>query len=356
MLPAAVKSRLHPLPVVLDAMFKPHKIALIAAFLMIHTPGISAFESNSDSRFYDRKAEGWFWYNEEIPEPEPELEELPEPIASVIAEPPTETAPPQPSGPSIFSAAWFRENLPKYQDAAWDNPTVENVRTYMYLQRYAMDRSEQFADTTELAVIGDPFLDEESRRPSAVFASQKVDLWAGREATNLSQKIGQRAGIFFFFDSKSDTSIIQAPILQKLADEDGYNILPISIDGQPLPGNMFPDYRVDEGQAENLGVEVLPALFLVTENREIEPIAQGVLALNDLKRRIILVSKRRGIITDEEFNKTRPFEDGTNIAAILDSKSVQLADIASKSEEFDENFIPPDQLGAFIRNQLTKDR
>ncbi len=50
------------------------------------------------------------------------------------------------------------ENLPKYKDLAWNNPTVENVRTFLYLQRFAIDRSEQFSDATELAVVGDPFL------------------------------------------------------------------------------------------------------------------------------------------------------------------------------------------------------
>jgi conjugal transfer pilus assembly protein TraF len=74
-----------------------------------------------------------------------------------------------------------RENLPKYKDAAWDNPTVENVRAFMYLQRFAIDRSEQFSNATEMAVLGDPYLDEISRRPAATFASQKLDVEAGKE-------------------------------------------------------------------------------------------------------------------------------------------------------------------------------
>lgn len=87
----------------------------------------------------------------------------------------------------MFSAEWFRENLPKYKDLAWNNPTVENVRTFLYLQRFAIDRSEQFSDATELAVVGDPFLDEITRRPAATFASQQVDRDAGNAKTCYSK-------------------------------------------------------------------------------------------------------------------------------------------------------------------------
>lgn len=80
----------------------------------------------------------------------------PKPVAEAKPTQPKPAAP-LPSGPEMFSAEWFRENLPKYKDLAWNNPTVENVRTFLYLQRFAIDRSEQFSDATELAVVGDPF-------------------------------------------------------------------------------------------------------------------------------------------------------------------------------------------------------
>lgn len=116
--------------------------------------------------FYERKEEGWFWYKEEPQKTEKKPEEPePKPVADTKPTPPKPPAA-QPSGPEMFSAEWFRENLPKYKDLAWNNPTIENVRTFLYLQRFAIDRSEQFSDATELAVVGDPFLDEITRRPA----------------------------------------------------------------------------------------------------------------------------------------------------------------------------------------------
>ena len=68
-------------------------------------------------------------------------------------------------GPAVFSADWVKENLEVYKKVAWDNPTVENLRAYLTLQRFAIDRSEQFAYAGRMAVEGDPFLDEVSRNP-----------------------------------------------------------------------------------------------------------------------------------------------------------------------------------------------
>lgn len=310
--------------------------------------------SENPGRFYERKAEGWFWYQEELPE---ESQDPVEPTDSFIS-PDLDAIEDMPASvPQVLSSAWFRENLPKYRDAAWDEPTIENARTYMYLQRYAMDRSEQFADAVELAVVGDPFLDEESRRPSATFASQNLDKWAGERSDEIASKIAQKAGLFFFFRSDSDASVVQAPIIKMLEARDGFHVLPISVDGGSLPGDVFPQFRIDEGQAESMGVEVFPALYLVSAEREVEPIAQGVLSLADLKHRIILAAKRRGWISDEEFNKTKPLLNlDNNVAAILDSYSHELSELPKDNANSDSTFIPPAMLSDFIRNRLRGER
>ncbi|WP_425323201.1 conjugal transfer protein TraF, partial [Escherichia coli] len=72
-------------------------------------------QDSTSSGFYERKEEGWFWYKEEPKEPEKKPEKpKPKPVAE--AKPaPSKPTDPQPSGPEMFSAKWFRENLPKYK-------------------------------------------------------------------------------------------------------------------------------------------------------------------------------------------------------------------------------------------------
>lgn len=321
--------------------------------------GLTSFACHSiaeetEDRFYQRKAEGWFWY---APEPEPEPEKEPEKPIEIAAPPPTPTEPEPveapPSGPAAFSAAWFRENLPKYKDLAWDNPTVENVRMFLYLQRFAIDRSEQFSDTTELAVVGDPFLDEISRRPAATFASQQVDRDAGAAKNQLLKTVAERVGIFYFFKSDDEYSDLQAPLVKMLEHSGGFSVVPISVDGKPLPSNLFPLFKKDDGHAEQLGVTTYPAIFLVSPEGQFAPIGQGPMSLPELNHRILVAAKRNGWVSDTEYNKTRPVLNmENNISEKIASPNMN-DDLKTLSESGDDsNFIPPDQLMNYIQERL----
>ena len=130
--------------------------------------------------FWRKTSEGYWWYKQppekkiakkkKKEEPKPKVEPQ---VAKV--EPPKEEKPEEPKeqAPVMFSADWVKENLDVYRKVAWDNPTVENLRAYLYLQRFAIDRSEQFAYAGRMAVEGDPYLDEAARSPVGGFANRE---------------------------------------------------------------------------------------------------------------------------------------------------------------------------------------
>src|SRR5690554_2562082 len=101
------------------------KISAIATVVLaLHAPSIMALETQEAQRFYERKAEGWFWYEvepEPVEEPEPPV---PEPLTELTPQKIEQPQTPSPTAPEPFSAAWVRENLPKYLDAAWNEPTM----------------------------------------------------------------------------------------------------------------------------------------------------------------------------------------------------------------------------------------
>lgn len=310
-----------------------------------------------DQRFYGRKSEGWFWYEPEPEEAEPDKPEKPKPPAPKPAAP-INTPSPQaatsagPPPPAPFSAAWFRENLQKYRDAAWDNPTVENVRAFMYMQRFAMDRSETVSNATELAVIGDPYLDENSRRPSATFASQKLDVGAGKERESLLQSVSNRVGIFFFFND-DEYSSIQASIV-KMLENTGFTIVPISVSGKPLKDNIYPNFKVDKGHAKSLNIMTFPATFLVSPDGKFEPIGQGAMSLPEMKHRILIAAKRNGWVSDEEFRKTKPlYGADNNIAEKLDASIFGKNTESNNTDKNNKtNFVEPSKLMEHIRARL----
>jgi len=274
-------------------------------------------------RFYERSAEGWFWYKKE-PEHrkrEKQKEALPPPS---MPSTPTAESPPSNTGPAPFSAAWLREELPKAKDRAIDTPTPENIRAYYYLQRVAMDKAEKFANVAERVVVGDPVLDEVSRRSLATFAANKQNELAGNERDRQLEGIAKRAGLFFFYKSDCPYCEMQAPVLEALATAFGFTVRAISLDGEPLPNGLFPDFIRDNGQAAQLGVTVTPTIFLANPPNGLAPIAAGVLSLEELKRRIMVVAVQQGWITEEKFNQSRPVNPAPSLANPMEGQGTPI--------------------------------
>ncbi|MEW9890021.1 MAG: conjugal transfer protein TraF [Candidatus Symbiodolus clandestinus] len=308
----------------------PRKIGILIGTWLI-TRWAIAQGPGEHPGFYERKSEGWFWYQQQPKEPDP----LPTITQAPTLESSTSVNPP------ALSAAWLRENLPKYKDPAWDNPTVENLQAFLYLQRYAIDRSQQFSDSAELAVVGDWHLDETVHRPEAAFASQKVDSQAGAAKQQLIKTLAQRFGLFFFFNSNCPQSQLLADILQVLQRRAGFTVLPISLDGQKLPDDLFPNFKVDSGHAALLGIQNAPALFLASPEGEFSAVGYNAMSLPELEHRLLLSARRQGWLTPEQFNQTRPLLNLQNLASkIPEPESTTLP-------------IPPTELIQRLRQEST---
>lgn len=334
----------------MNTTLKPIAMALIAAYLT--AMGTHAV-AEPQERFIERKAEGWFFYNEELekePEEPPEPEPIPPPQNVTTTTPPAQSTSPsppasaEPKPPAPLSAKWLRENMQKYMDAAFDNPTVENVQAFLYLQRYAMDQSSEFAQVAERARLGNPMLDETTRRPLATYASQDLDRQAGKARTEILASLAEKVGVFFFYESDCGLCRTMSPILAQLNRQ--FVTTPISMDGKDLPGDPFPNMRPDAGHAEQLGVQVLPSVYLASPDGEFVPVAQGAVSLTDLQERIVLGALQQGWITPEDFNRTRPI---TNADMSL-AKAAPLSALEEMGITDETGFIPPEVLLQHMAN------
>src|SRR5690554_1357252 len=219
----------------------------------------------SDGPFYQRGQEGWFWY-QVIPEPAEDEEPI-KPKSSVVEPTKNELKP--------FSAAWFRGHMQSFMDKAIDEPSTENVRAYLYLQCVMIDKGTLLADVSQQVVMGEPVLDEISRRLLATYAANRMDREAGAQRDVALGEVAKRAGLFFFYRSDCPYCHAQAPIIESMALNYGFEVFAIAVDGLPLPGGEFPNYKVDSGQAQSLSVTTVPAVFLVDTPNVITPIGQG---------------------------------------------------------------------------------
>ncbi|MGB5834889.1 MAG: conjugal transfer protein TraF [Thiohalocapsa sp.] len=294
----------------------PRLLPILLPALLLLSTAATGSDRLWSSGFYARGAEGWFWYAEELPEAESESEsqQAPEPMpAPELAETdPAQPPPPQiieprkAAGPATLSAAWLRANLERYRDSAIDDPSPRNVALYLYLQRLTIDKAERFAEATQRAVWSDPLLDETTHRPLATFAANLVNREAAANRDAALTETAKIAGLWFLFRSDCPYCEAQAPLLEVLRARYGFEVQAVSLDGRPLPGGFFPNFRTDRGQARRLGVVSTPALFLARPPDGIVPLSQGVLSLAELQERIVNAATEAGWIAPDWRERTRP--------------------------------------------------
>lgn len=264
------------------------------------------------TRFYERGAEGWFWYAPEPPlVPEPEPQPAPEPPPSPLSDAPESATPKEatvatpPPEPEPLSAAWLRANLERYQLQAIDDPSPTKVALYLYLQRLALDKASRFTEAYQRVVQSDPYLDETTRRPVGNYANL-LNRIAGQQRAAVLKDLAGEVGIWFFYRSDCPYCAAQAPVLGFLSEQTGLRVQAIALDGRPLPDGRFPAFRRDTGQAARLGVVSTPALFLVRPPEGIVPLAQGLLSLSDLEQRLLLAAREAGWIDEDAYARTKP--------------------------------------------------
>jgi len=300
---------------------------LLIGFFILITSGVASADpvDGENERWLDRKSEGWFYYKETtepVEEPVEEKEET-QPIPLQSSEPENTD-----KGPAPLSSAWIRENIQLYLDAALDNPSPENVTAFLYIQKYAMDKSFSFMDASEEATLGRQGLDEIDRRPTATFANRKLDEVATENNKSILEKISSMAGIFFFMDG-SESSMAQAQVLEMLGRNYKFDTMKIAI-GEVHPTLQKAGIKQDNGHAEKMGVSSLPAIVLIRSDGLFDVISQAPVSYPDLQKRILVGAKRLELITEADFNSTRPLSNITQT----------LVDIPGKKQSSDYSSVP----------------
>lgn len=298
--------------------------------------------SLTGSAFYSDKERGWFWYEDPLLEEQTE-EENTEIPASPAQEMESKQTPPIKQETKPLSAEWFRKNMEKYRDKAIDEPTPQNVSAYMYLQRVMLDKAEKFTEISQQVVMNDPVLDENSRRPVATFGAFAMDDKSAQGTEKAAKQLAQSAGIWFFYSSTCTFCVKEAGVLKGLMNAYDFKVIPIALDGLPLPGGEFKDFTIDRGQAKKMGVDTTPALFLVKpgENGGVIQLGQGLLSGDEIIRRSITLSHQNGWLNSDDYNdtlKVKPLQ--------VDNQTIQ---------NINDNVMNnPSELVKTIRNNLRK--
>lgn len=237
--------------------------------------GLEAGEDNDDFYCRERKLGQWFYC--EKPKPRPSEQKQAEPAQSASER-----------------IAAIAKQLDELKARAILEPSEENVIAYVRFQREQLDRASTFSDTWQRALWQNPDIDYTLQRPVSTVAKRA---WTDNRTADRGQvlaHLGQRYGMFYFFAQSCGACEIFAPILRSVADSHGLAVMAVSMDGGP--SKDFPNYVVDSGQRERMGVpgNATPALVLFdTATKKTVPIGFGILSADEIMDRIFMLTNTK---------------------------------------------------------------
>ena len=242
-------------------------------------------ETRVDDSYWRDRERGWFWYDD----PLPERNEGPKPKPKAVPTISAPTAPKRPSELVEFEA--LQKRVEDLRNIAIINPSEQNIRNYLNIQNFVIEKASTFADVAQRVIWATPELDPTvTGRPVNAKALEVFDREQAGARTNTVAQLSQTHALFFFFRSDCPYCHQFAPLLKDFEAKFGLKIVPISVDGGGLPEFRSP--RVDNGIARTLDVRQVPALFLAEpRGGKITPIGYGVLSESELLERIFVVTQ-----------------------------------------------------------------
>lgn len=274
-------------------------ISIVALFCI----SAIAEENQPTGRFIDRNQEGFFWYKDPSDEVTEQVTQMPE------QSPPEKPIESVPEGPAPYSTVWLRENLPKYLDAAIDNPTPENVSAYLYLQQYSLEKASQYSDIVESVTFGNPILDGNNQRPIATFANNAVLDRTNERRNELMHELSNKIAIFYFVDQGA-LSEAQHPIIDIFKNTYNFSGVTISYKSK-IPFDT--DQRPDIGHSDLMGVTSVPAIVVASADGRFDVISQAPVSLPELTKRIFVSAGRLNVIDTDTLDSLKPIANKPSI-------------------------------------------
>lgn len=236
----------------------------------------SGWKAQSSS-FFERKAEGWHWYQDQ--EAEVRKQELDrknvqkQPILS----------------PSQQIEAQ-RKALEAKLHVAIVEPTQENLIAYITAQKALMDQSQKFSEMWQQVVMTTPSLDETLAHPVDQNARHIYYTEQHNKLKKSIMRLASEYGLFFFFRKNCAYCHQFAPIVKRFSQKHGWSVLGISLDGGTLP--EFPNAQQNNGIAERLNISHVPALIAIhPKSGQLIPLAYGLVSESEIEQRAELLTR-----------------------------------------------------------------
>lgn len=248
--------------------------SLIVFLNLILSPSFLKAEIQPQASFFEKRAEGWHWYEDGEQKSETREQKKEENT---------------PLNPSQLIEEQ-RKKLEQKLHAAIVEPTRDNLIAYIIAQRALMDQSQRFSESWKRVVMTTPSLDETLVHPVDQNARHVYYDEQNKELSKKIKALAQEYGLFFFFRKNCPYCHGFAPIVRRFSEKYGWSVLAVSMDGGSLP--EFPHAKRDNGISERLKVSHVPALIaLHPQTGKLIPLAYGMVSESEIEERINILTQ-----------------------------------------------------------------
>lgn len=300
-------------------------------------------QTQTSANFYDRRSEGWYWYEDpeikrkealekqrklmeqqrraeeqaKVNQPvvdtkkvdiyDPQTKQLNQPIVVQASEP----------KPKALSAEWLKQVMPETLMKAIDRPFESDgspsaeTKAYMYMQRLTLDKAQNFSKAATTLTQTDPFLDETARVPVDTATNKVFSIALDKDKQEITNHLASFTGLWFFYDSTCSFCVSQYQFLKDFRIKNNFKIMMISMDGKRLP-NMDANEIIlpDRGQAKKLRLRITPSIVLVAPPNNFYVLSQGLMTQDSILTKILLVADQTNLLTKEQKEKLDPYSKG----------------------------------------------
>lgn len=145
------------------------------------------------------------------------------------------------------------------------NPTQENILHERMLAVIYMDLAQKYQERAQMVVASNPQINYMLRHPVDDAARKEHDAVDDQKRDARIKTLNKTCGLFFFYAGSCNHCRAFATTIKRFGQRYGFEIIAISLDGKILP--EFPNSKKDTGQAQNLGIKSLPAVFAIDPNK-----------------------------------------------------------------------------------------
>lgn len=167
--------------------------------------------------------------------------------------------------------------------------SVNDMRIFLKLQDYWLKESTRFRDLFQKTMLLYPEYDYTVTHPTSHLGTKLTDELREAYRKRVINTLSQIHGLLFFYRGKSPYDLKQIPIIRDFSQRFNLKLIPVSVDG--IKSYQMPATRLDQGQANALGVRFFPALLLVNPKTHMSlPIAFGLSTQDVLEKRLVAVA------------------------------------------------------------------